>query len=238
MAKGILRAESASPLYAQLMDRIRMDIQQGVYPVGEKIPPEHELEGRYGVSRVTVRRALQELTGAGLLERKQGKGTFVCQPRQEPAGRREIGFHDSCREAGRIPSVGDVRIRETEASPADREKLRLGPEARVLEIRRVLKADGEPVILETCRFSMAYGWLEGANLHGSLYRVLQEYGIQAEKSIYDLTVRPADAEEAELLQIATGTALLAADQVVYDQKGRPLHTCRRLIRGDRYTLRI
>ncbi len=238
MAERILRTESASPLYAQLMERIRGDIRQGLYPVGEKIPPEHELEERYGVSRVTVRRALQELTGAGLLERKQGKGTFVCQPRQAPPRRGEIGFHDSCRERGIVPSVGAVRIREREATAAERKKLGLGPEASVLEIRRVLKADGEPVILETCRFSMAYAWLESADLHGSLYSALQEYGIQAEKSIYDLSLRPAEQEEAELLQVKAGTALLAADQVVYDQRGRPLHTCRRLIRGDRYTLRI
>ena len=238
MPEQLLRAESASPLYVQLMERIRLDILQGVYPVGDQIPPEHELEGRYGVSRVTVRRALQELTGEGLLERKQGKGTFVSLPKPEPLHRGVLGFHDSCREMGKRPSVGQTRVREKEASPADRERLHLGPEARILEIRRVLKADGEAVMLETCHFSTAYGWLESANLKASLYRALQEYGIQAEKSIYDLFMKPVEQEEAELLQVERGAMLMVSDQVVYDQKGRPLHTCRRLIRGDRYTLRI
>ncbi|MBR7174340.1 MAG: GntR family transcriptional regulator [Clostridia bacterium] len=77
MTEGKLRSESVSPLYAQIMERIRQDIFLGTYPIGSRIPAESELEIRYNGSRVTVRRALQELTAAGLLERKQGKGTFV-----------------------------------------------------------------------------------------------------------------------------------------------------------------
>ena len=65
-----LQAESFSPLYHQLMQRIRGDIERGVYPVGSRIPPEHELEKLYQVSRVTVRRALAELTGLVTIERE------------------------------------------------------------------------------------------------------------------------------------------------------------------------
>ena len=238
MGQGTLQMESVSPLYAQIMERIRMDILQGIYPVGSKIPTEHELEVRYTVSRVTVRRALQELTAAGLLQRKQGKGTFVSQPREERKARTLMGFHDACRETGKKPSVQKLRVRELDAAPEDRKRLNLPEDAQVLEIRRVLAADGEPVILEQNHFSMAYAWLENASLRGSLYRALQEYGVQAEKSIYDLSLVAADAEETALLQVAEGTTLLLAEQVVYDQKGRPLYTGRQLIRGDRYTLRI
>ncbi|MBR5970853.1 MAG: GntR family transcriptional regulator, partial [Lachnospiraceae bacterium] len=60
-----LQAESSSPLYHQLMQRITDDIEKGNYPVGSRIPPEHELEAAYQVSRVTVRRALAELTAEG-----------------------------------------------------------------------------------------------------------------------------------------------------------------------------
>ena len=64
-----LQSSSSSPLYHQLKQRIAADIEQGTYPVGSRIPPEHELEKLYEVSRVTVRRALAELTTEGLLER-------------------------------------------------------------------------------------------------------------------------------------------------------------------------
>ena len=92
-----LQAESFSPLYHQLMQRIRGDIERGVYPTGSRIPPEHELEKLYQVSRVTVRRALSELTSEGLLERKQGKGTFVATPR----GAGAAGYWKSSGSAGR-----------------------------------------------------------------------------------------------------------------------------------------
>ncbi len=236
MAEG-LRAESASPLYAQVMERIQQDLVRGVYPVGSRIPAEHELEIRYSVSRVTVRRALQELTNAGLLERKQGKGTFVSVPRKEEPERHFQGFHEACKGRGVIPSVGALWVREIKAGPEDG-ALNLPKDAGILEIRRVLEADGVPVILETCHFSMAYAWLEQAELKGSLYGLLQEYGVWAEKSTYNIALCKAGAEEASLLRTAPGAILLQVQQVVYDRKGRPLHTGHQLIRGEQYTLYI
>ena len=77
MKKQILNTDSYSPLYKQLMQKLRSDIQNGVYPVHSRIPSEQELCDTYQVSRVTVRKALAELTQEGLLNRHQGKGTFV-----------------------------------------------------------------------------------------------------------------------------------------------------------------
>ncbi len=238
MTEEILRFKSVSPLYAQMMEQIRLDIQRGIYPVGEKIPTEHELEMRYKVSRVTVRRALQELTSAGLLERKQGKGTFVAQQKQEVRLRGVLGFHEACRRMGRIPSVGKTSFREVPAEETERNSLNLSEEARVLQIGRVLIADGIPVIYEKLLFSTAYAWLEGIDLKGSLFRALQEYGIRAEKSIYDISLRKADGREAELLNTEEGTVMLAVEQIVYDQKGRPLFMAHRLVRGEIFPLKI
>ena len=236
--KEKLRTESASPLYAQIMEQIRQDILRGIYTPGSRIPTESDLEKRYAVSRVTVRRALSELTDEGLLERKQGKGTFVAQRQEERKDRPLRGFHEACRARGIRPRVLRVRAWERDASDIERRNLNLPEEARVLEIRRVLAADGEPVILEKCCFSMAYAWLEQADLAGSLYDLLQEYGVQAEKSTYDLSLVQAGEEAAPMLKVPEDQWLLRAEQVVYDQRGRPLHTAVSLIRGDRYTLWI
>ena len=122
-----LQAQTFSPLYAQLMDQIRSDIHRGLYAVGSRIPPEHELEINYGVSRVTVRRALQELTAEGLLERKQGKGTFVSMPRAEVRERRPQSFHDACRAEGRTPGCRVIRVLSRPADARDRAELLLFP---------------------------------------------------------------------------------------------------------------
>ena len=233
-----LQAESFSPLYHQLMQRIRGDIERGVYPTGSRIPPEHELEKQYQVSRVTVRRALAELTSEGLLERKQGKGTFVATPRGGLPLKNLHSFHDSCKLNRVKPSIDVIHVRETEAGAEAAEGLNISRGSRVLEILRVCRADGVPVVLERNHFSMAYAWLQDQDLSGSLYNILREYGVEPKLALHDVSLRFADRDEAELLETEEGTPLICLHEVIYDQRGRPLHTNIQLIRGERFVFTI
>ena len=233
-----LQAESFSPLYHQLMQRIRGDIERGVYPTGSRIPPEHELEKLYQVSRVTVRRALAELTSEGLLERKQGKGTFVATPRGGLPLKNLHSFHDSCKLNRVKPSIDVIHVRETEAGAEAAEGLNISRGSRVLEILRVCRADGVPVVLERNHFSMAYAWLQDQDLSGSLYNILREYGVEPKLALHDVSLRFADRDEAELLETEEGTPLICLHEVIYDQRGRPLHTNIQLIRGERFVFTI
>ena len=233
-----LQSESASPLYHQLMQRLRADIEQGKYPVGSQIPPEHELVELYRVSRVTVRRALSELTGEGLLERKQGKGTFVSAPRTAQNLKVLHSFHDSCRLNHRKPSTDVIHVKEITAGKEDAEELNLAEGSRVLEILRVRRADGTAVVLERDRFSLAYAWLQDQELDGSLYDLLREYGVEPQAALHDVSLRQADAREAELLETEPGETLICLRGVVFDQRGRPMHNSVQLIRGDRFVFRI
>lgn len=233
-----LQAESFSPLYHQLMQRIRGDIERGVYPTGSRILPEHELEKLYQVSRVTVRRALSELTSEGLLERKQGKGTFVATPRGGLPLKNLHSFHDSCKLNRVKPSIDVIHVRETEAGAEAAEGLNISRGSRVLEILRVCRADGVPVVLERNHFSMAYAWLQDQDLSGSLYNILREYGVEPKLALHDVSLRFADRDEAELLETEEGTPLICLHEVIYDQRGRPLHTNIQLIRGERFVFTI
>ena len=143
-----LLSVSSSPLYHQLKQRIADDIEKGNYPVGSRIPPEHELENIYQVSRVTVRRALAELTADGLLERKQGKGTFVSEPSVNRDMKSIHSFHDSCRKSGKRAGTRVIRIAEKPADAADCAELGLSAGERVIETVRVWKADDIPVAVE------------------------------------------------------------------------------------------
>ncbi len=233
-----LQADSYSPLYHQLMQRIAADIERGTYPTGSRIPPEHELEQTYQVSRVTVRRALAELTSEGLLERKQGKGTFVSTPRGSMQLKSLHSFHDSCRFNNAKPSTDVIHVRETAANNTDAEELNLTEGARVLETLRIRKADGVPVVLERNRFSMAYAYLQDLDLTGSLYSLLREYGVEPKLALHDVSLHFATEEESQLLDIETGSPLVCLHEVIYDQRGRPLHNSIQLIRGDRFVFRI
>ena len=233
-----LQNESSSPLYHQLMQRIADDIEKGNYPVGSRIPPEHELEKTYEVSRVTVRRALAELTAEGLLERKQGKGTFVSTPRISQDLKSIHSFHDSCKKNGVRAGTRVIHVTEIEADATDIADLNLREDDRVVETLRVRSADGEPVALEKNHFSTVYSYLENENLNGSLYNVLRDYGVEPKQATHDISMTFATEAQAKLLNIEPGSPLMRLKEVVYDQKGRPLHNSVQLIRGDRFVFRI
>ena len=232
-----LRADSASPLYRQMMQRIRADISSGVYPVSTRIPSEAELGAKYQVSRVTVRKALAELTSEGLLRRMQGKGTYVCAPRLKTNLREVTSFHEACRMMGCTPGT---KVISAQVIPADadlKEKLDFtGDEA--IEIVRLRMADGQPVMLESNRFSMQYSFLLAGDQTGSLYHQLSQRGVEAASGVHEISLCHATAQQAKWLGVEVGDALLMLDQVIYDQNGAPLHTSHQVIRGDRFTFRI
>jgi len=185
----------------------------------------------------SVRRALAELTDQGLLERKQGKGTFVSVPRISQDLKSVHSFHDACRRNGVRPETRVIRVQEREADEADLRELNLAEGDRILETLRVRLADGMPVVLEKNHFSMAYAYLADADLKGSLYQALREYGVEPKQGIHDVSLGFATDIQAKYLEVETGTPLLRLHEVIFDQKGRPLHTSQQWIRGDRFVFR-
>lgn len=237
MEKKILNTESASPLYRQLMQRLRGDIASGVYPVHSRIPSEQELCDSYQVSRVTVRKALAELTREGLLRRMQGKGTFVCAPRIKSDLRNVTSFHDACRMMGTAASTKVLSAQIVCVEEDAKEKLHLTEETAV-EIVRLRLSDGQPVMLETNVFPMAYEDLLHEDLTGSLYALLEGRDVEAAKGLHEISLCYATPAQARQLGVNPDDALLQLDQVIYDQHGTPLHTSHQVIRGDRFTFRI
>ena len=239
MKKQILMTESYSPLYKQLMQKIRSDIAAGVYPVHSRIPSEQELCETYQVSRVTVRKALAELTQEGLLKRRQGKGTFVEIPRLCKDLKDVNSFHDACRMMNCTPGTRVIHAQLTHATQEDRRDLLLEEtKEQVVEVVRLRLADGSPVMLETNRFPSSYAYLLEEDLTGSLYALLQEHEVEAAQAMHEISLCYANAQQARQLEVEPGDALLCLREIIYDQHSRPLHTSLQLIRGDRFTFRI
>lgn len=238
MKKQILNMDSYSPLYKQLIQKVRSDIASGVYPVHSRIPSEQELCETYQVSRVTVRKALAELTQEGLLNRHQGKGTFVGVPRLCKDLKDVNSFHEACRMMGRVPGARVIHAQVVHATEADQADLLCGEMDQVVEIVRLRLADDMPVMLETNRFPIAYEYLLREDLTGSLYGVLKDHDIEAQQALHEISLCYANAAQARQLEVSAGDALLNLREVIYDQHGRPLHTSLQLIRGDRFTFRI
>ncbi|MEG0741338.1 MAG: GntR family transcriptional regulator [Clostridia bacterium] len=238
MEGNLLEKKSQSPLYQQLMTRLKNDIVAGAYPAGGRIPSEQLLCETYGVSRVTVRKAMLDLVQEGLLVRRQGKGTFVADAKLQRDLHQITSFSTACAQLGHKASARLVSAQLDAARPEDEEKLNAAEGGKVLEVCRLRLCDGEPVMLELNRFPERYAYLREKNLEGSLYDLLRHEGVIPTSAVHDISLGRATPLVSRQMSVAQGDALLILDELVLDQHAQPLHTSRQWIRGDRYTFRI
>ena len=230
MQEQFLEKKSQSPLYQQLMTRLKNDIVAGVYPAGGRIPSEQVLCDTYGVSRVTVRKAMLDLVQEGLLVRRQGKGTFVAEEKIRRDLSMITSFTDSCEARGHHAEARPISCQWEEPTAEDCEKLGVAPDGRVLELCRLRLCDGDPVMLEVNRFPEP--------VEGSLYEFLRAHGVIPSSAIHDISMGHATPFVSKHLHTEVGDALLVLDELVLNQHGEPLHLSRQWIRGDKYTFRI
>lgn len=224
------------PKYRQLQ-HVLEEMIAGMRP-GEPIPPERELERRFGVSRVTVRQALHQLVLAGRLERVQGKGTFVARPKLEQV-LALTSFSEEMLSRGMRPGSRMLGVR-TVAATADLAGL-LGCSVGqpLIELRRVRLADGEPMALETVYLSAERfpALLEADLTDRSLYTWLSErYGVELAHARQTIEATVLGPEEARLLEVPVGTPAFRLERVSYDRRDLPVEFVRSLYRGDRYKL--
>ncbi|MBQ0135685.1 MAG: GntR family transcriptional regulator [Oscillospiraceae bacterium] len=234
----MVNKQSAIPLYNQVLDGIKAKIEAGNYKVDQKIPTEPELCEEYGVSRITVRRAVEELEREGLLIRRQGKGTFVSEKSIKVIKKAERSFSEACVLLGKEPSAKVLGARVVPATQEDKDCLGLPDESKIVEIDRLRYADGDAVLLERNHFPMVFSYLLESNLTGSLYEILHTYGVRPSWSTKEVSLITADKNKASLLGITKGNYLIYIKQTVYDQKDRPLHTSDMYVLGEKFTLKI
>lgn len=173
-----LDKESTVSLYMQLMHVIKEQIHNGTYLEGEQIPTEGELSKMYNISRITIRRAIEELCQQGYLKKIQGKGTFVEAPKiyRKLEQDNNISFTEACKLNGCTSSSHVISFRIEKNKGEKTQFLQIGEESFVYHIQRILSADGLPVIfediyMEADRFpDFPIDHLE----NGSLTRLLEE----------------------------------------------------------------
>jgi GntR family transcriptional regulator len=222
------------PKYYRLKQELRQEISQ--LAPGSAIATERVLSGRFGVSRTTVRQALQELAVEGLLLRFQGRGTFVAPPKLTQT-LQLTSYTEDMAATGRRPASRLLDVAVVAADGDVAERLGLAPDAAVQRLERLRLADEEPMAVEAVYLdAQRFGGIGAAMDHGaSLYRVLHEtYGValvRAEETIETVLASPA---EAALLATGTGLPLLLLTRTSWDQRGRPVEYVRSLYRGDRY----
>jgi GntR family transcriptional regulator len=220
-------------------DRVReflLDLIEQSGP-GTALPAERDLSRDLGVSRPTVRAAIEELTHAGLLVRQQGRGTFTSPNKvnQELTGGGSSAL-------GVPPAEGNwvSKILEFESAPAGASlssKLQVSPAEPVLRIERLRSVDGEPISIERIHLPHALvADLSAADMvEGNFYQLLRtRFEIVMSDAIQTMEPTVVDQTEADLLNVPLHAPALLVERTARDSTGRTVEFTRSLYRGDRY----
>jgi GntR family transcriptional regulator len=233
------------PQYAKIKLDVIAKIKGGVWEEGSQIPPETELESLYNTSRITVRRAMEELEKDGYIRRIQGKGTFVASA--EPSlvkPEKEIKsftqqLADARMEATtRIIEAGVCRAGEAQGRVLEGFESEIGEDGEVIRIQRLKSGNGKPFALQTvyllprkCPEILNFPVEDLQHLF-KLYKTT--YGREITTAREALRVASASAEEAELLQIETGAPVVLRDRISLDQYNESFEVLHSVDRVDRF----
>lgn len=237
MTLPMLDPKNRLPLYIQLANLIRAKVQDGAWVPGEQIPTESELCDQYQVSRITVRQAVAELAQEGYLERYPGRGTFVAEPRIEQRISRLTGFTQDMETRGKRPGARVLQFEIVEPPSALSWAYRLRDEEKVILLKRLRLADGEPLAVEMSylSYNLCAAVLNGNFEDRSLYAVLEETcNIIPSRAGQQWTAVACPKEEARLLNIPRGAPVLHIYRTTYNQNDQPFEWVESYYRGDKY----
>jgi len=237
--------DSSRPLYEQLKNMLIKDIVSGKYKYGARLPSEMGLAQSYGLSRITVRRALAELVAEGYLSSQPGKGTFVSFMRSEHrllsfAGYSEKSTNDT---APINPSTHILAKEEIGVEGEIAKNLRVPEGTKVIRLKRVMSESDKPYMIDTAYFVVAQypGLFDLLVDDVSTFALMKEhYKVDFAKAVKVLGVIRAGLEESRLLHCIPGDPLFSISKVIFDRHEVPIHYSRYFVQGDRcvYTLTV
>ncbi len=206
--------------------------------VGEAIPSERQLSADLGVSRLTVRAALDDLVREGLLVRRRGSGTFVSEPKiaQELT---MTSFSEEMRRRGMVPASRTLDLRVVSAGAHLGRLLRVSPSEPVVVVRRLRLADRETMAIETLhvRQSLVPGLTAAELEQGSFYDLLEtRYGIVIASGTQTIEPTVTNEEESAVLGVPLHSPAFLFERTTQDTAGQVVEYVRSIYRGDRYRL--
>lgn len=227
--------QNNGPRYVQLRQRLEAGIALGVLLPNSSLPPEREIAGITGLSRVTVRKAIHELVKKGRIEQRQGSGSFIREPlaRVEQSLTQLTSFSEDMARRGVETSSLWLERGVFLPSPEEISVLGLDADASVARIHRLRQADGHPMALEQAALPLDI-LPNPIEITASLYDVLDKSGNRPVRALQKISAINLEPREAGLLGVAEGTAGLRIKRVSYLEDGRVAELTRSIYRGDAY----
>ncbi|HET7626975.1 MAG TPA: GntR family transcriptional regulator [Bacillales bacterium] len=231
---------SPLPIYYQLAEELRRRIEGEELRPGDLIPSERVLADKHGISRMTVRQAINSLVSEGLLTRRKGKGTYVASGKIEQPLQGLTSFTEEMKARGMLPTSRVVRFQAAKAPGHAAKELNLSADELVYEIVRIRMADGIPMAVETTFIPEALApGLTREKAADSIYKMISdrhEAGIGYGKQVIEASA--ANQLESEYLGIPERAPVLLIRRKAFLGDGTPFESVKSIYRADRYQYAI
>jgi len=224
-----------APLYLRLEKSIEDAVGAGLIGPGDSLPSERDIASRAEVSRVTVRRAVQDLVRRGVLVQRHGSGTFVAPRvgRVEQSLSTLTSFTEDMARRGMTVSSTWLERGIFPPSPDEMMKLGLAAGEKVARVGRLRSGNGTPLAIE--RASLSASVLPDPDgIGASLYAALEKTGNRPVRAVQRISAASLDNEDARLLEVPAGSAGLHIERISYLATGKVIEFTRSLYRGDAY----
>ena len=228
-------------LYLQVIDRLKLDIDRGVYVENEKLPSEFELSKSLGVSRATLREALRLLEEENVIVRRHGVGTFVNTKPMFTSGIEHLtSISAMIEQAGKVPGTKFISAREDQPTDENMDLFQIGIDDNVLTIERVRTADGEPVVYCIDTVPSRYlpnSFLTNENL--SIFSAIEKTSnIYVTYAITHIDPIGYHDKYSEVLNSCKDSALLVLTQEHYDENDRLVLYSKNYFRADKFSFHV
>lgn len=235
--KVSINRNGTTPIYEQIYQNLRDKIQNEEIGSGESFPSERELAEKFGVSRMTVRQALNTLKNEGLIYHERGIGAFVSKRKLDIHTRNLVGFTEEMIERGLRPSSKLLQAKIEKADEETAANLGIEINDKVFHLQRLRLADDSPMAFEDAFLpALRYPNLEKIDLEKvSLYEVLeQKYGTRMSHAEEFLEAMVVTKKIGEALSIKKGAPVLMVHRVVFSDANLAVESVKTFYRADRY----
>jgi GntR family transcriptional regulator len=244
---ALLNPKESTPLYKQLLDVVRHQIEEGKIKPNQPIPSERSLCKEYQISRITVRQSISELINKGLLYKKQGKGTFVSPKKVNQGLVRFVNFERTVLELGLKPST---QVLGNDVIPADIQMAKILDvplTSQILKLTLLGKGDATPFVLYESYFPLQFGQrmakkaaqLEKKGAPFSTYDLYERMGSVTPRSVAQtFEAITADDRLAAIMKVRKGLPIFMITSIFQTADQRPLEFRTALYRGDRYKFHL
>ena len=226
MVNIMIKKESVIPLYEQIKNEIIKQISEGTYEPGSKLPSEHELEDEFNTSRITIRRAIDELAKDNYLTKKQGKGTFINAHKVQRNLLNLNSYTNFMLENNSKPSRKVIEISYENATIKVRSNLHTSEESKILKVQRIMHFEKNNDGLEIGFYPTEIfpdldkkitNDVSISNLLKDTYHVSQGHSHQ------QINLTFATSDMAKKLNVVLGSPLFQLERTVYDTENQPIY---------------